>query len=495
MNTRQAIQPSDQAKVLSLAFSLSRNRFIAGLSEGIQIFRSDNCLTTHQLELPKDGGVAIAEAVDDRYVAYVGGGNFPVSSPNVLIFWDAVESIQVTSFDLHEPIRGLRVNSHWLVVLLDTRAVVFEHQQLKGPSNGRNEDQPSPKGPNRVHALYPTANNIYALASLQDNYLALPASAVGQIQIIPLDTGSKRVLRAHTSSLRAISLSPDGTLLASASEQGTLIRVYSTSTLSQVGEFRRGIDQAIIYNIAFSPRNRWLASTSDKGTLHIFDLRPRRPADSATSPSSPSHRHSASYPTNRLSSGGYETASNPSSIPTGATSIQEYYGLRPPPVSNIPSAPSPGSNTSAAATALAAFKASPFAPRIVHDIRSVASTPFYTGNDTLHWQDGGPTHAWTVAPNGTRKRVRRAVTALPGNPTGKPVKGIITFASIPKDGLHNTEDEERAVLYVIGGGSDARWEAFDLLPSSQTMPPISGQGNGWTLINRGFRRFMTRQYV
>lgn len=44
-------------------------------------------------------------------------------------------------------------------------------------------------------------------------------------------------------------------------------------------ELRRGIDPATIFSLAFSPSGTMLACTSDKSTLHIFDIpHPRRPA-------------------------------------------------------------------------------------------------------------------------------------------------------------------------------------------------------------------------
>jgi hypothetical protein len=67
-------------------------------------------------------------------------------------------------------------------------------------------------------------------------------------------------------------LSADGQLLATASEQGTLIRVYSTSNCTKVAELRRGVDPAYIFSIAISPNSSMLAVTSDKSTLHVFDL-------------------------------------------------------------------------------------------------------------------------------------------------------------------------------------------------------------------------------
>lgn len=39
-----------------------------------------------------------------------------------------------------------------------------------------------------------------------------------------------------------------------------------------MAELRRGVDQAIIFSLAISPSNNLLAVTSDKSTLHVFDI-------------------------------------------------------------------------------------------------------------------------------------------------------------------------------------------------------------------------------
>lgn len=69
--------------------------------------------------------------------------------------------------------------------------------------------------------------------------------------------------------------------------KGTLIRVFATSNCARLVELRRGIDPATIFSLAFSPSGTMLACTSDKSTLHIFDVphpkRPSRPLDSTGS--------------------------------------------------------------------------------------------------------------------------------------------------------------------------------------------------------------------
>lgn len=48
--------------------------------------------------------------------------------------------------------------------------------------------------------------------------------------------------------------------------------MYSTANCASVCEVRRGMDPATIYDLCFSPSGCLLACTSDKGTLHIFDV-------------------------------------------------------------------------------------------------------------------------------------------------------------------------------------------------------------------------------
>jgi WD repeat-containing protein 45 len=58
--------------------------------------------------------------------------------------------------------------------------------------------------------------------------------------------------------------------LATASDKGTLIRLFSTEDATAIQEVRRGSDKAEIYSISFDRHSKYLACSSDKGTIHIF---------------------------------------------------------------------------------------------------------------------------------------------------------------------------------------------------------------------------------
>lgn len=54
--------------------------------------------------------------------------------------------------------------------------------------------------------------------------------------------------------------------------QGTIVRVWDTALGERHAELRRGKDAASINTLSFSLDSRWLSVSSDRGTVHVFDL-------------------------------------------------------------------------------------------------------------------------------------------------------------------------------------------------------------------------------
>lgn len=89
MDTRRAIRDNAEPAVLSTAFNNDCTRFICGMDNGIRVFRAKDCVRTIK-EIPGNGhGIAIAETLDDRYLAVVGGGRLPNLSPDKVRFVEA----------------------------------------------------------------------------------------------------------------------------------------------------------------------------------------------------------------------------------------------------------------------------------------------------------------------------------------------------------------------------------------------------------------------
>ena len=216
---------------------------------------------------------------------------------------------------------------------------------------------------------FETADNPLGLCCLGSQVIAFPGRTPGQVQLVELATSNVSILPAHSTPLQAIELSPDGEILATASEQGTLIRIFSVTNCIRIGELRRGVDHSIIYSLAISPSNDILAVTSDKATLHVFDLSFANSNRSRQGSASSSHRPS---PTRN-------GASSPSLSSTEPP--RQKWGI----LSKIP-----------------------LLPRVFSDLYSFASARFEI-DDTP--QTGLPSPS--------------VPAVIPGIPGGKPRKGII----------------------------------------------------------------------
>ncbi|KAJ3095911.1 WD repeat domain phosphoinositide-interacting protein 3 [Phlyctochytrium planicorne] len=88
----------------------------------------------------------------------------------------------------------------------------------------------------------------------------------------PLPNPPISIIVAHNSGLSCFTVSHSGHLIATASETGTLIRVFETRSGRLVNELRRGLDRAEIYCIAFNMEGTRICVSSDKGTIHVFNV-------------------------------------------------------------------------------------------------------------------------------------------------------------------------------------------------------------------------------
>lgn len=199
-----------------------------------------------------------------------------------MIIWDDAKKKATITLEFKTIVLRVRLSKSRIVVALQNSIHIYA---FSSPAN-------------RL-SVFETADNPLGLCCLGAKIVAFPGRSHGKVQIVELESGNVSIIPAHSSPLRAIDLSPDGSLLATASEAGTLIRVFSASNCVRVAELRRGVDPAFVFSIAFSPSSDKVAVTSDKSTLHIFDLPSQNESSQAwsatrrsTSPSTPTEETS-----------------------------------------------------------------------------------------------------------------------------------------------------------------------------------------------------------
>lgn len=178
-----------------------------------------------------------------------------------MIIWDAAKQKVAIAMEFRTEVYRVRLSRTHIVVVLQNSVQLYKFSS-----------------PPEKLAVYETASNVNGTCCLGKKVVAFPGRTPGQVQLVELDSRNVSIIPAHSSALRALALSPDGETLVTASDTGTLLRIYSTANCARIAELRRGVDQACIFSLAISPSGHLLAVTSDKSTVHIFDL-PRTPRE------------------------------------------------------------------------------------------------------------------------------------------------------------------------------------------------------------------------
>lgn len=254
MNTRQVIDESVGPYSLSATFNNDSSCFSVGLDTGFCVFNSNPC----ELKVSRDfnAGIGVVEMLgQSNYLAIVGGGRTPKFPQNKLVIWDDAKQKAAITLEFRTSVLGVNLSRSKIVVAILNSVHVFAFST-----------------PPKKLSVYETSDNPLGLVCLGERLLAFPGRSPGQVQLVELTTGNISIIPAHSSPLRAMALSHDGEMLATASEAGTLIRIFSTGNCTKLAELRRGVDHAVVFSLSFSPSNTTLAVTSDKGTLHVFDV-------------------------------------------------------------------------------------------------------------------------------------------------------------------------------------------------------------------------------
>ncbi|KAL8700809.1 MAG: hypothetical protein Q9201_005243 [Fulgogasparrea decipioides] len=330
-----------------------------------------------------------------NYVALVGGGRNPKFPTNKVIIWDDAKQAAVITIEFHSQVFQARLSRSQILVALLNSVSLYAFSS-----------------PPKKVSSFETSDNPLGLCCLGSKIVAFPGRTPGQVQIVEIGTGNVSIIPAHSSPLKAMTLSPNGEILATASETGTLIRLFSTANCARISELRRGIDTAAIFSLAISPSNTMLAVTSDKATLHIFDLPHTVNPDH--------HRSSATAARAIRSSSPYSASSVGSDDPTTTNNNRHKWGI----LGKIP-----------------------LMPRLFSDAYSSASAPIAIDDD----------------PHSTLSGTAKPAVPIPGIPGGKARKGVIGWL-------------DDWTIVVVGAGRDGRWEKFVLGMSEDGKRWVGRQG-------------------
>ncbi|XP_057738181.1 autophagy-related protein 18c-like [Arachis stenosperma] len=252
---------NDETDLLSVSWNQNSGCIAAGTSNGFRIYNCEPFKETFRRDL-KSGGFKIVEMLFRcnilGLVGSVGNTHYP---PNKVLIWDDHQSRCIGEFTFRSEVRGVKLRRDRIVVVLEHKIYIYNLMDLK-----------------LLHQIETLANprGLCCLSHHSNTFvLACPGLCKGQVRVEHFGLNVTKLINAHDSQIACFTLSMDGLLLATASVKGTLIRIFNTLDGSRLQEVRRGVDRAEINSMALSPNVQWLAASSDKGTVHLFNLRVR----------------------------------------------------------------------------------------------------------------------------------------------------------------------------------------------------------------------------
>ena len=191
-------------------------------------------------------------------LALVGSDNNMNHKRSKLIIWDDNLKKPLSELKFNQNIMNVKLRKDKIIVVCRDKIYVFNLSTFK------NMD------------IIETGDNSHGIVGISyvpdQTLLAYPDKKRGLVRIKNYEKSSVFYINAHENNIAYIALSYDGKLLATASEKGTLIRIFNTENGKILQEIRRGKNRAEIKYICFESNYRFIAATSNKGTIHIWSL-------------------------------------------------------------------------------------------------------------------------------------------------------------------------------------------------------------------------------
>ncbi|CAL0320972.1 unnamed protein product [Lupinus luteus] len=281
--------PTRIPTLLHVSFNQDSGCFAAATDHGFRIFNCDPFREIFRRDFGPGGGIGLVHMLFRcNILAFVGGGPDPRYPINKVMIWDDHQSRCIGELSFRSEVKGVRLRRDQIVVVLGHKIFVYNFSDLKV-----------------LHQIETIANpkGLCEVSHSGAMVLACPGLQKGQIRVEHYTSKRTKFIMAHDSRIACFALTQDGRLLATASSKGTLVRVFNTLDGSLLQEVRRGADRAEIYSLAFSQTAQWLAVSSDKGTVHVFNLKvdsgllgnDRSRSTSESNPSSPKALSSLSF--------------------------------------------------------------------------------------------------------------------------------------------------------------------------------------------------------
>ena len=248
--------------ILHIAFNQDGSCFCLGTNKGYLIYNISPLKKLCQREF-KDG-IKIIEMLKKTNILAIVGNVFDKKesefSNTKLKIWDDLLMKKIIELEFDSEILNIKLKTDKVfLTTVNNNLYVIELPKL----NFLN-----------IFQIYEHSKGLFSISSDEKILvLAFPYISCGFVKIKHYN---KEInvpnINAHDTEISYLTLNPEGNLLATSSQRGTIIRIFNTLNGELIQELRRGAKKAEIYFIIFDFNNKFLACSSDSGTIHFFSI-------------------------------------------------------------------------------------------------------------------------------------------------------------------------------------------------------------------------------
>jgi WD40 repeat protein len=233
-------------KINCVRFNISNTLFAVGDSKSFRIYNVNKHipLVNRKFEF----GVKIIELLDTSNIIGIVG----YLTPTILYIWNEATGNIVGKIDVEQIIIDIKLTKTYCCIIFTDKIKIFKMNKLEEITSF-NKD--------------PIYNgNIF----INENILIFPSDNVGIINIYNFQSKELKNINAHQNSI--VNIGFTNNYICSVSKMGTLVRVFDIDTFSIIKEYRRGMCSSALYSCIISNDNKYLVTTGDTGTIHIYNL-------------------------------------------------------------------------------------------------------------------------------------------------------------------------------------------------------------------------------
>lgn len=266
------MEKENKMEALYIGFNQDSKLFSVGTRVGFRIYNTDpfklNFERSNQtyiiiynkfINLVLDGEISMVIMLyKTNILALVGSESNEIYNKNKVIIWDDYQKKSLCELKFSQNILNLKLRKDKIVVICLDKIYLFSLSSFQSID------------------IIETGENIHGVIGINYNedytIIAYPDKKKGKINIKNYEKKNNISIDAHEKTIGIIILTNNGDLMASATEMGTIIRIFETDNGNLIQEVRRGKEKAQIRCICFEKNNKFIAASSNRGTVHIWSL-------------------------------------------------------------------------------------------------------------------------------------------------------------------------------------------------------------------------------